>query len=70
MKRCGWCGEIRPVSEFYRHAQKRDGLQGNCKDCARELARECMRRRGMEVRKAHRDKWAAIAAAAAMETDS
>lgn len=31
-KKCGGCGQVKPVSDFYRSAQKRDGY---CKKCRR-----------------------------------
>ena len=33
MKRCKKCGDIKPVSEFYRATGTRDGLRGQCKAC-------------------------------------
>lgn len=32
-KRCKWCGETKPVSEFHRNKLTRDGYQGHCKAC-------------------------------------
>ena len=32
-KRCTKCGEVKPVSEFYKRAESRDGLVSNCKAC-------------------------------------
>ncbi|SOB60630.1 putative prophage protein [Pseudodesulfovibrio profundus] len=32
-KRCTKCGEVKPVSEFYKRAESRDGLVSNCKSC-------------------------------------
>jgi Recombination endonuclease VII len=33
VKRCKKCGDIKPVSEFYRATGTRDGLRGHCKAC-------------------------------------
>ena len=33
MKRCTKCGEIKPVSEFYRNSRAKDGMQFFCKAC-------------------------------------
>lgn len=35
-KRCGRCGEIKPISEFYQHIGHRDGLASTCKKCDKE----------------------------------
>jgi hypothetical protein len=32
-KKCSTCGGVRPVSEFYRNSQAKDGCQRRCKDC-------------------------------------
>lgn len=32
-KRCTGCGEEKPLSDFYRRAASRDGLQPRCKNC-------------------------------------
>lgn len=34
-KRCGKCGETKPLDDFYRARDKRDGRQYKCKVCAR-----------------------------------
>jgi hypothetical protein len=34
-KRCSTCKETKPVSEFSRNRNSKDGLQNNCKECAR-----------------------------------
>jgi len=33
-KRCTWCGETKPVSEFHRKNNAYDGLNCHCKKCA------------------------------------
>lgn len=33
MKRCSRCWKIKPIGEFYRQAQQRDGHRPNCKAC-------------------------------------
>lgn len=36
MKRCGHCNEVKPLTEFYRCASARDGVQGWCADCRKK----------------------------------
>ena len=36
VKRCHVCGEIKPITEFYKSRSRYDGLQGLCKICAKE----------------------------------
>ena len=36
MKRCSKCGEVKPVGEFYKHKNRKDGLQSQCKQCQKE----------------------------------
>lgn len=38
MKTCNLCGEMRPTSEFHRHARTRDKLDARCKSCKRAWA--------------------------------
>ena len=46
MKQCWDCGQEKPVSEFNRNANRKDGLQSSCRDC------QCVRNRSYYV--AHR----------------
>lgn len=58
-KRCGRCQLVKPVSEFHRRARSRDGLQGRCRSCNTEVAKQfhadnvghCRARIGAWVRK-------------------
>jgi len=36
MKTCTKCGEMKPLSEFYKDKHSKDGLTSWCKACARE----------------------------------
>lgn len=40
MKRCGCCGEVKPVSEFHKSRNKPGGLSNRCKNCQSELRRK------------------------------
>lgn len=37
MKICVKCGDAKPVTEFHRDANRRDGLRGHCKACEKVL---------------------------------
>jgi len=45
MKRCGRCGRVLPVAEFWKHKRSLDGLQWNCRDCQGELTKKALQRR-------------------------
>lgn len=55
MKSCAACGYWKSDREFYvcrRPGRSRDGMNHDCKDCAREKARESMRKSYYANRKA------------------
>ena len=35
VKRCGKCGQVKPVSEFYKDCREKSGLRSPCKECHR-----------------------------------
>lgn len=39
-KRCSRCGEIKPISEFYRYKTSKDGLRSECKECQKAMQAE------------------------------
>ena len=39
-KRCSWCNQIKPLTEFYRSSYNYLGVQSKCKDCDRQWRRD------------------------------
>lgn len=50
MKTCVKCGEVKPVTEFYKDASKRDGLSSYCKPCRIASSDEWCRKNRDRVR--------------------
>lgn len=57
-KICTKCAEEKPLTEFYRHSQKKDGLNPSCKICQRADVAASYRR-NPEPAKARAKKWEA-----------
>ena len=62
-KRCSTCKETKPVSEYYKHKESKDGLRASCKPCIRERVRryqesnrEKVKERNRRYQEANRDK--------------
>ena len=55
LKQCSGCGEIKPVSEFYRSSKNKDGLKCRCKACRTEDAKDYMPAYLRAYYKAHRE---------------
>ena len=36
VKRCGQCGKVLPISEFYKKKSSKDGYQAMCRSCKAE----------------------------------
>lgn len=56
VKRCSRCNIEKPLTEYYRQARGKDGLQGYCKLCKRELRAEYRRNHPDRVKIANK-KW-------------
>ena len=39
-KKCSWCGQIKPLTKFYKKANAKDGRTGYCKECSSNSARK------------------------------
>jgi hypothetical protein len=37
-KKCTDCGEVKPITEFYKHKETADGYRGSCKECCKKQA--------------------------------
>jgi hypothetical protein len=49
-KPCFKCGQTRPITDFYRHADMADGFLGKCKTCTKADVAEYRRTHTVEVR--------------------
>ena len=38
-KKCSKCGEVKPISEFYKSSSSKDGYQSYCKYCMNHLSK-------------------------------
>lgn len=56
MKTCTLCKQLQPISNFGKHAQKKDGLSSWCKLCANIKAKERMSTEKYKKRKQEYDK--------------
>lgn len=67
-KKCFKCGEVKPLSEFYKHKQMKDGHVNKCKACNKkdvanhrveniEKIREYDRARGNRQREGYTKEW-------------
>lgn len=50
MKKCSHCGQLKPVSDFYRKSNTKDGLQTYCKSCQAEVSHKQAMKRTEERR--------------------
>jgi len=54
-KRCTKCGEEKPITEFGRRKQSKDGYQSHCKQCRAEAQRE-WRKHNIDKERAYQNK--------------
>lgn len=58
-KRCSHCGEVKPVSEFYRNSSSKDGYRFDCKACSDARYAEYGRKHRAEITRKKRERLAA-----------
>lgn len=67
-KICTRCGEVKPIDQFCKHPQQRDGRQSRCKPCQNAASRIANQRKREAMRAfldAYRERMAAPADEAA-----
>lgn len=47
-KKCNRCGRVLPVTEFYKKASSKDGLQDQCRECHNESVRRSYQKKKNE----------------------
>ena len=57
MKRCFKCGEVQPLSQFYRHPRMADGHLNKCRRCTRRDVQENRERRLQHYPQYDRDRY-------------
>ena len=60
MKQCSKCGELKPLSEFYKAKTGKDGLRGDCKVCYSKQSKKWQQNNAEKLRKYQREydrKW-------------
>ncbi len=55
-KRCGGCGCIKPMAEFYKRRNRKNGHQSRCKTCAHQL-REEWQKQNVDTCNAYARQW-------------
>lgn len=50
-KYCRWCGELKPLVEFFRQPRNTDGIASWCRDCCHQKYEERARKLGVEPKK-------------------
>lgn len=57
-KQCTKCGDVKPLSEFFKDRQKRDGLTSHCRTCKRDALNKYQRNNAEKVRR-YKSAWVA-----------
>jgi len=55
MKKCNKCGQVKPVSEFYKHKGHKDGLSSYCKKCINKRCKKYNQLNKEKIRKQKRE---------------
>ena len=55
-KQCTGCGEVLPLTEFYRDSRRKDGHYSECKACT-AVRRKANRSRAREAEARYRERW-------------
>lgn len=56
-KKCSKCGEIKPLTEFCKQKENKDGFRGSCKVCCNKYKREYYKKNPGKIKKIN-EKWA------------
>ena len=54
-KKCNMCGEVKPINEFYKHKNNKDGLFSQCKCCMNKKHKEYYKEHLKERREYQRE---------------
>lgn len=57
-KACSVCREVKALGEFGKNRSRKDGLQGECRACRREMGRTYRSRRDPEKQREYHARWA------------
>lgn len=55
-KKCSTCGEVKPINEFYKQRDSKDGLHSRCKCCKNKKQKEYCKKHFKKI-KEYNKKW-------------